>query len=446
MQNSTAGQPTDSNRVWPTVAIVGVGYIGLPLAMSYARLGCRVIGVDVNESYVAHLQQGMTDSVEQYEGLPLSHYLKEAIASNSFTATTDFAQAAKESNIYIVTVGIPIYQGIPSYDAIDAATTSLAKVVKSGDLILYRSTHIPGTVRERLIPLLQSLSPYEMGRDVHVAYAPERVAEGRAMEEFQTVDVLVGGVNESSLAHAMEVLRVINRATLHPTSIDMAEIVKVVENVQRDVNIAMIQEIAKYVQAVGLQTSELVQLANTHPRVQLMVPGAGVGGYCIPNAYYYLQYNADKMGVDLPILSAARKTNDIVPMTILNRIERKLNWSATSWQGVRVAVLGLAMKNYSNDDRISPSIALVHEIEKRHAVVKAYDSLVAAEKYPTFAKKSLSECVKDAEIILVTIRQEEWDQLEFAELLQEAKQCRLVFDACVAIRAHGNEDIPLLRM
>ncbi|MCY0875725.1 MAG: 3-hydroxyacyl-CoA dehydrogenase NAD-binding domain-containing protein, partial [Firmicutes bacterium] len=231
MKETPVTTQTSAPESWPTVAVVGVGFIGLPLAMSYALRGCRVIGVDVNAAHVSRLMQGVTESVEAYEGRMLEDYLQDALAKNRFTATTDYAEAAKEASVYIVTVGIPIYGGKPYYDAIDTATASLARIIKPGDLILYRSTHVPGSVRERLVPMLQQLSPYRIGDQVHVAYAPERVAEGRAMEEFQTVDVLVGGINDASLSHAMEVLRVINRATLHPTSIDLAETTKVIENV-----------------------------------------------------------------------------------------------------------------------------------------------------------------------------------------------------------------------
>lgn len=440
-----ADQKTES-QAWPTIAVVGVGFIGLPLAMSYTLRGCRVIGIDINAAHVNRLTQGVTESVEAYEGQLLESYLQTALSRKLFWATTDYAEAAQEASVYIVTVGIPIYGGQPSYDAIDAATQSLAQVVKPGDLILYRSTHVPGSVRERLVPMLQKLSPYEIGAQVHVAYAPERVAEGRAMEEFQTVDVLVGGIDEASLAHAIEVLRVINRAQLHPTSIDLAETTKVIENVQRDVNIAMVQEIAKFTQAAGLPTAELVRLANTHPRVNLLIPGAGVGGYCIPNAYYYLEHKARSMGLHLPILATARQTNDDVPASMLDRIADQRGWPQADWSGRKVAVLGLAMKNFSNDDRISASIALIDKLMQRGAAVSAYDPLVPHEKYPAFGVSSLAKAVEAADVIIVTIRQQEWDKLSVTELLAQAPACQLVFDACEALTSSDSAAVPVLTM
>lgn len=426
------------------VAIVGLGFIGLPLSMSYTRNHYKVVGLDVNEAHVQRLQQGITDSIESYEGHTLQYYLQNALQNNLFIPTTDYAHAAKEVSAYIVTVGIPIIQGAPYYDALESATKELAKVVKPGDLILYRSTHVPGTVRERLIPILERISPYKIGIDVHVAYAPERVAEGRAMEEFQTIDVLIGGMNQDSTEHAKEVLRRINRATFHETSsMEMAETVKVVENVQRDVNIAMVQEIAQLAQATGLRTGELIRLANTHPRVNLLTPGAGVGGYCIPNAYYYLQHKADAVDLNLPILSTARKTNDYVPNAILSRIDHKLG--GIDFTQTRFAVLGLAMKNFSNDDRISPSVTLVEELLHRGSKVTAYDPLVSVDHHE-FAVSTLEACLGDADVILVTIRQELWDNMALSTLLKMASSCRLVFDACEAIVLDELSDTPLLRI
>ncbi|MCY0876651.1 MAG: nucleotide sugar dehydrogenase, partial [Firmicutes bacterium] len=262
----------------------------------------------------------------------------------------------------------------------------------------------------------------------------------------QTVDVLVGGINDASLSHAMEVLRVINRATLHPTSIDLAETTKVIENVQRDVNIAMVQEIAKFTQAADLPTAELVRLANTHPRVNLLIPGAGVGGYCIPNAYYYLEHKATAMGLTLPILSTARRTNDDVPTALLNRIADKLGWERENWQGRKVAVLGLAMKNFSNDDRISPSVTLIAELTRRQAAVHSHDPLVPYEKYPDFGVASLEAAIHDAEVIIITIRQEQWDHMATSELLAQAPACRIIFDACEALTRSGDESVPILTM
>lgn len=444
MAELTASRDTPAEK-WPTVAVVGIGFIGLPLAMAYARAGCRVIGVDVNAPYVARLMKGETDSVESCEGKPLSAHLREALDRDLFTATTDVAAAARAARVFIVTVGIPLVNGMPFYDSLDNATEAIARVVRPGDLILYRSTHVPGTVRERLIPIIERSSPYRVGADIHVAYAPERVAEGRAMEEFQTVDVLVGGVNETSVAHAMDVLRIVNRAQFHETSIEMAETVKVVENAQRDVNIAMMQEIAQFAQAMGLRTSELVNLANTHPRVKVLVPGAGVGGYCIPNAYYYLQLKAEPLKVSLPILATARKTNDFVPTAIANRIERRLNWQGTDWKNVPIAVLGLAMKNFSNDDRLSPSLALVEELGRRGARVKAFDPLIPAQRY-SFGAQSLEECLADAQIVVIAVKQADWDRKSTTDIASLAPACKLIFDACEALTVAAGETLPVLKV
>ncbi len=441
MQDSNTANSTFDVQA---VAVIGLGFIGLPLSMSYTKNGVKVVGIDVNERHIERLKTGVTDSIEAYEGRLLQDYLQEALQKDLFIPTTHYQEASQHVSVYIVTVGIPIINGIAMYEALDSATKELAAVIKPGDLILYRSTHIPGTVNERLVPILQSISPYRIGDEIHVAYAPERVAEGRALEEFQTVDVLIGGINQASIEHAKAVLRLINKATLHEaTSIEMAETSKVIENVQRDVNIAMAQEIARFAQATGLRTSELIRLANTHPRVNLLIPGAGVGGYCIPNAYYYLQHKADDVDLSLPILATARQTNDYVPQAIIDRIDRKLG--GLDFSATKIAVLGLAMKNFSNDDRISPSVTLVEMLIAKGAQVEAFDPLVDSAHH-TYCASSLEACIAEANVIIVTIRQEAWDQIGLSALMERAPHCRLVFDACEAIVGQATEDTALLRI
>ena len=255
----------------PHIAVIGLGFIGLPLSLSYAMHGARVIGLDVLPGLIQDINSGVTHHLESYEGRTIRDILKEQLNNGRFRATSDYHEASREVDTYIITVGIPIKDGEPDYRGFDACCSTLAGVLKRGDTVIVRSTVVPGTTEERVLPMLER-SGLKAGEDFYLAYASERIAEGRAFEEFISMPLAMGGINEASVEKAKQILSFVTKAEITVSDIKVVETSKVIENIQRDVNIAMVQQFARFAEKVGIDTFELIKVANTHKRVNLLTP------------------------------------------------------------------------------------------------------------------------------------------------------------------------------
>lgn len=393
------------------VCIFGQGFVGLPLSLSYAINGYQAIGVDVNEALVQRLNDSVTELQEEYQGQSIQGILAAQLQQCRYRATTDAAAAVKESRNIIVTVGIPIVKQKPMLLHLQTACQVIGRNLKPGDLVLIRSTVVPGTTEELVLPILESESGMRAGRDFYLAYSPERIAETRAFEEIAQMPTLVAGVNLESAFKARELLSVVCREKIITgSSIRVVETAKVLENLQRDANIAISQEMARFTEAMGVDIFETIRLANTHKRVNLMVPGPGVGGYCIPNAYHYLAIKADQLGVKLDILQLCRTKNAMLPEFIVGQLERMLQQKAKELSQSKIAVLGLAMKDYSNDDRISPPVEVCEILARHNVLVKAYDPVVHT-RY-SFKVDTLEEALGGADAVLILARQQSYDTLD----------------------------------
>ncbi len=407
------------------LSVIGLGFIGLPLSLSYAMKGAKVIGIDVLDSLVDDINKGISYHLEYYKGKSLSEILQEQIAAGRFKATTNYEETADQVDTYMITVGIPVRNGDPDMSHIIGAAQYLAKVLKKGDLVILRSTVIPGTTEEVVKPILEE-SGLIAGVDFDLAYASERIAEGRAFEEFINMPLTVGGVNQRSAERAKKVLSFVTEAEIHIASIKVVETAKVIENIQRDVNIAMVQEFARLAEKMGIDTFELIKTANTHKRVNLLVPGPGVGGYCLPNALYYLLPKAEENQVSLNLLKTARLINDRVPEMLVAMMKEKLEAKGKSLSGAKIAVFGLAMKDYSNDDRISPAHQVVEHLLLNGAVVKAYDPAVPTEQ--TFKVDNISEAVEEADGLFLLAMQKEFEEINWIELFNKMTPHAVVID------------------
>lgn len=400
------------------IAVFGLGFVGLPLSLCFTLANCKVTGVDVNAALVEEINSGITYHQERYRGIPIQEILRRELARGSFRATTDPRETLENVRDIIVTVGLPVVAGQPDPGPLVACLESIAQGLKPGDLVLVRSTLVPGMMREVVKPLLEK-SGLQAGRDFYLGYAPERIAEGRAFEEFVTMPVVVSGINQESLEEAVGLIGLITRAEIIPaSSFEAAEVAKLIENISRDVNIALVNELSAVTQALGLNVFEVVRLANTHKRVKLLQPGPGVGGYCLPNAYHYLAPAARKAGLQLELMSAARRVNDAMPRRVADMVLRLLPVPPAQ---ARVAVLGLAMKDYSSDCRFSPAVKVVEALQESGVTVRAFDPVVPPT-YP-FQVDSLEKALDGAHGAVILARQQGFppeDPAVFARFLDGA--------------------------
>lgn len=397
----------------PRVGVIGLGFIGLPLALSYAMSGAKVTGIDVIEHHVKNINDGNSHHQEYFEGKSLADILKQQLKQGSFKAVTSYQEAAEEVDQYFITVGIPVRKGDPDTSDLSAACEELASVLKKGDTVILRSTVVPGTTEEIIKPILEK-SGLKAGEDFYLAYSSERIAEGRAFEEFINMPLAVGGVNEVSAQKAKEALSFVTKAEITITDIKVVESAKIIENIQRDVNIAMVQEFARFAEKFGIDTFELIRIANTHKRVNLLSPGPGVGGYCLPNALYYLLPKAQELNIQMPLLETARRTNDDIPRVLVNMLKEGLERSGKALAGSKVAVLGLAMKDFSNDDRISPPHHFVELLIAEGADVRAFDPAVHSKK--TYQVSTLEDAVNGADALALLAVQEEFLDIHWDEI------------------------------
>lgn len=413
--------------IYSNVAVFGQGFVGLPLSLSFAFRGCKVYGVDVVNGLVDDINNGITHHTECFEGKTIQQILNEELKKGSYRATTDTSEALKNANNIIVTVGIPIRNGRHDISDLVNCITGIGKNLKKGDLVVIRSTVIPGTTEELLLPILEKESGMKAGEDFYLAYSSERIAEGKAFDEFAYMTTIVAGIDDVSANKARELLKVVCKTdVLIASEIKVVETSKVIENVQRDVNIAMAQEFARFSEALGIDINEVIKVANTHKRVNLLTPGPGVGGYCIPNAYYYLLPKAEEMEVSLDILKLSRAKNEMLPHVMVSMLEEGLKKAGKKLEKARIGVLGIAMKDYSNDDRISPPIEIVNILKDRGAEVYAYDPAVPNEY--EFKVDSINKALLDVDGLVVLAKQKEFDSIDAKYLIEHLKKGTVIFD------------------
>jgi UDP-N-acetyl-D-mannosaminuronic acid dehydrogenase len=399
------------------ICIFGQGFVGLPLSLSFALRGCSVTGVDSDEKLVNNIKSGITHHTEKFNNLTISQILAEEIQNKRYCITSDGADAVRKSNVIIVTVGIHIKNNKCQMDCLQSACETIGKNIKHNDLIIIRSTVIPGTTENFCIPILEKHSNMKAGLDFYVAYSSERIAEGQAFQEFANMPTVVGAVNNESLERAVRVLSIVCKAEIIPAScIKAVETSKVFENVQRDVNIAMSQEFARFTEGLGIDIFEVVKLANTHKRVNLLTPGPGVGGYCIPNAYHYIAPKAEEMGVSMDILKLSRNKNAALPEFIVNKTEELLKLQGKEMKNSKIGVLGLAMKDYSNDDRTSPAVEICSLLINKGAHVASFDPAVSTEY--DHKVNTQDEALKNTDAVLILARQRDIKLNNFQQIIR----------------------------
>ncbi len=410
-----------------SIAVFGLGFVGLPLSLTYTLFGVKVYGVDINEKYIENLKHYKTHVLENYKGKTIEDILRESIEKGLFVPTTKTETALKNARDIIVTVGIPIENGTLKKEVFSNAIHSIGKFLKKGDLVLIRSTVPPGTTRNVVKPILEKESGLICCKDFYLAYSSERIAEGRAFEEFQTMPVAVGALSEESKKRAVNLLSIINKEPIIEASEpEVVEISKLIENSSRDVNIALSNELASFTERLNVDVLEVIKVANTHKRVHLLTPGVGVGGHCIPYSSLYIFDKSDEIKLPMPLLHTAREINDSRPLEILSLIESKLNNLGKTVENSVFALIGIAMKDNSSDISESPAIKMKDNILQKGGNVQWFDPNVSGN-FP-LKKNNLEEALKDADVVIIPIKQDNIN-ISAKVIANNAKNGCIVFDA-----------------
>jgi UDP-N-acetyl-D-mannosaminuronic acid dehydrogenase len=383
-----------------TVCVVGLGYIGLPTAALLASTGFKVIGVDLNAHAVETINQGRIHIVEP----DLDAYVRSAVAAGRLKAYA----APLAADIYMICVPTPFHAGEgipqPNINYVLAATRSIAGLVKPGDSVILESTSPVGTTR-RMAEVLQ-----EAGVDiarVHVAYCPERVLPGKIMTELVENDRVVGGLTDAASKSVSAFYKTFVRGAVLETDAATAEMCKLTENSYRDVNIAFANELSLLCAKSGINVWRLIQLANRHPRVNILQPGTGVGGHCIAvDPWFIVASDPDNSR----LIRTAREVNNYKTEWVINKIKIAVaDSSARTGRMPKVACLGLAFKPDIDDLRESPAVHVCTAL-----MAQGYDLIVVEPNIKThdkFALVSIEEALQTADVVAVLVKHRQFTQL-----------------------------------
>jgi UDP-N-acetyl-D-glucosamine dehydrogenase len=378
-----------------SVGVIGLGYVGLPLAVAFAEAGERVIAVDIDATKVAAITAG-----ESY--IEDVHSDRLAAVASRITATREL-EPLREADAILICVPTPLSANRePDLGPLLTSARALAGVVRAGQLVVLESTTYPGTTREQLVPLLEA-GGLRVGEDLNVAFSPERVDPGRTDFTMRTTAKLVGGVTPACTERAAVLYGRVCDHIVRVSTPEVAEMAKLLENIFRSVNIALVNELTMLADRMGIDIWEVIDAAATKPYGYMRFePGPGMGGHCLPVDPFYLAWRAREFHMATEFIELAGKINQQMPLYCVERIDRALNDVRKPVKGSRIALLGVSYKGGVGDTRESPALRILELLAQRGAVLSYHDDYVPA--LPEFGLQSspLSEVMTADAVVLVT--------------------------------------------
>ena len=396
-----------------TVCVIGLGYIGLPTASTFAKAGLKVIGVDVNPLIIESLQNGQVHIFEP----GLGTLVQDAIKTNNLVISSHPVQA----DAFIIAVPTPFYEDKKAdLSFVKSAAESIIPYLEKGNLVVLESTSPPLTTINVLIPILER-SGLKAGVDFSVAYSPERVLPGQILRELIENARVIGGIDQNSAEAGKILYQTFVKGEIITTTATTAEMVKLMENTYRDVNIAIANEFARLSDRFGVDIWEAIQIANLHPRVNILTPGPGVGGHCISvDPWFFVEAAPDIT----QLIRSARNVNDSQPGFVVEKIKGLLG----DITGKKIAALGLAYKPDVDDLRESPAIEVVRLLSASGALVIAYEPFKPDFQIaPAIMAKNLEEALQNADLILLLVNHKQFTEIDPKQIINRTK-ARIVFD------------------
>jgi UDP-N-acetyl-D-glucosamine dehydrogenase len=394
------------------IGVVGLGYVGLPLAVAFAEAGEDVIAVDVDERKVDAIGRG-----ESYiEDVP-----SERLAAVSYRITASRAYAAlAQAEAVLICVPTPLTANRePDLGPLNAASEALAGVVQRGQLVVLESTTYPGTTRELLVPVLERDSGLKVGDGLNVAFSPERVDPGRTDYTLKNTPKVVGGITPQCQERATDLYRRVCDHIVPVSTPEAAEMTKLLENIFRSVNIALVNELAILAERMGIDIWEVVDAAATKPYgFMRFEPGPGMGGHCLPVDPFYLTWRAREFHMSTEFIELAGKINQQMPTHCVERIELALNDATKPIKGSKIAVLGVAYKGGIGDIRESPALRIMEELAARGAVLAYHDPFVPALPGLELTSSGLAEATDGADAVVLVTAHPGIDHLQIAREAQ----------------------------
>ena len=354
------------------IAIIGLGYVGLPLSLQFARSGVNVLGIDTDQLKIASLSRG-----ESYIKHIEAAAIQEQVRANRFEASDDFARL-REVEAILLCVPTPLNKNRePDISYILATGRAIAPHLQRGTVVVLESTTYPGTTDEDLLGVIEEGSGMKAGIDFHLAFSPEREDPGNPQSIVSTVPKVVGGLTPACLEKAMALYARAIQTLVPVSSCRVAEATKLLENIFRSVNIALVNELKVVYDAMGIDVWEVINAAKTKPfGFMAFYPGPGLGGHCIPIDPFYLTWKAREFEMNTRFIELAGEINSAMPDYVVNRVGEALNSLRKAVNGSRILILGLAYKPNVDDDRESPSYRLLEKLKEQGAEMAYHDPYV----------------------------------------------------------------------
>jgi UDP-N-acetyl-D-glucosamine dehydrogenase len=424
-----------------TVGVVGLGYVGLPLAVEKAKAGYKTIGFDIQPAKVDMVNQGIN-----YIGDVVDSELKDLVEKGLLSATTDFS-FVKDVDFVAIAVPTPLdeYQQ-PDISYVRESTIQVAQYIKKGSMVVLESTTYPGTTEELMLPLLEKGSGLKCGEDFYLAFSPERVDPGNLIYQTKNTPKVVGGVGRDATEVIAAMYRnVLEGEVFEASSPRVAEMEKILENTYRNINIGLINELAMLCNKMNINIWEVIEAAKTKPFGFIpFYPGPGLGGHCIPLDPYYLSWKAREYGFHTSMIEASMMVNDRMPEYTVERAGKILNRFKKALNGARVLILGVAYKGDIDDYRESPAIKVIEEFEKAGSEVEYYDPFVNEYREKGYIKKGLpqlsAEIIQNADLVVITTNHTQGIDYNFVQ-----KNAQYIFDTKNAMKDILNrENVELL--
>jgi UDP-N-acetyl-D-glucosamine dehydrogenase len=378
-----------------SIGVIGLGYVGLPLVVAFAEAGEQVVAIDIDEAKVAAIEVG-----ESYI---------EDVPSDRLRAVNDRIEASTDvgllsgTDAVLICVPTPLTPNRePDLGPLLAAGTALAEVIRPGQLVVLESTTFPGTTREQLVPLLEQ-GGLRVGADLNVAFSPERVDPGRTDYTLRNTPKVLGGMTPECTDRAAELYRLICDEIVRVSNPEAAEMSKLLENIFRSVNIALVNELAILADRMGLDIWEIIDAAATKPYgFMRFEPGPGMGGHCLPVDPFYLTWRAREFHMSTEFIELAGKINQQMPYYCVERIERALNDVEKPVKSSRIGILGVSYKGGVGDIRESPALRIIEVLGQRGAVLSYHDPYVPALPELGLQSRPLEEVMGADAVVLVT--------------------------------------------
>ena len=416
--------------------VIGLGYVGLPLAVEKAKAGFKTVGFDIQAEKVNMVNKG-----KNYIGDVVSSDLDKLVKSGYLKATSDFSFIG-DMDFIAICVPTPLDRHQqPDVSFVKKSAEEIARYLTKDTLVVLESTTYPGTTRELVRPILEQGSGLKCGKDFYLAFSPERVDPGNLIYKTKNTPKVVGGIGKDATEIAAAMYRaVLNGEVLEVSSPDVAEMEKILENTYRNINIALVNELAQLCQEMCINVWEVIDAAKTKPYgFQAFYPGPGLGGHCIPLDPYYLSWKAREFGFHTSMIESSMMINDKMPGYCVERAGKILNRMGKPLKGSNVLVLGVAYKQDIDDYRESPAIRVIEELERNYAQVDFYDPYIHKYKKDgrenTGLDKIDGETVRAYDLVIITTAH---TAVDYGMVQENAKAVFDTKNVMKGIAARGN--------